>query len=174
DFIVDVIINQKRDAVAVFAGKPVDQYYEGVKLAREHYRSVHAQNPEVVVVNAYAKHNEAFIGVSGGYHHLPESGGTLVLISNNLCSDVTHYLSGSFGNHMGGPNHRPASSPGRRIKKMIVQTPYLHRAGVGEAVPPEAIIWAKTWEEVVAMLQVDYPQGAKVAVVPDVTIQYFA
>jgi hypothetical protein len=39
--------------------------------------------------------------------------------------------------------------------------------------PPEQVTWAKSWRETIAMLQKDYPRGAKVAVIPDGTIQYF-
>jgi hypothetical protein len=39
--------------------------------------------------------------------------------------------------------------------------------------PPEAIVWARKWDDVLAVLKADYPDGARVAVIPDATIQYF-
>jgi hypothetical protein len=39
--------------------------------------------------------------------------------------------------------------------------------------PPESITWAKNWEEVMTILKGDFPDGAKVAVIPDATIQFF-
>ncbi|MDO8670311.1 MAG: lactate racemase domain-containing protein [Dehalococcoidia bacterium] len=175
DFKIDVLVNQKRDAVAIFAGDPIDQFNVGVKAARQHYCSLKPScsgMTDVVVVNAYAKTNETYLGVRLGEQLLPESGGTLVFVSNSPYAEVTHYLIGSFGNHMAGPLFRPVRFD-RRIRKFILLMPFRCKTGAQMMAPAEAITWAKTWDEVIALLQADYPNGAKVAVVPDGTIQYF-
>jgi len=51
--------------------------------------------------------------------------------------------------------------------------PYKDKASIDWFAPPESVNWAKTWDEVMAMLEMDYPDGARVAVIPDATIQYF-
>jgi hypothetical protein len=37
----------------------------------------------------------------------------------------------------------------------------------------EFIVWAKTWPEVLELLTEKYGENAKVAIVPDATMQYF-
>jgi hypothetical protein len=51
--------------------------------------------------------------------------------------------------------------------------PYKNKVSVDWFAPAEAITWAKNWNEVISILKVDHPDGAKVAVIPDATIQFF-
>jgi hypothetical protein len=54
-----------------------------------------------------------------------------------------------------------------------VFTPYIDIAGADWLAPPEHIVWAKTWPEVLKRLSKDHGKKTKVAVVPDGTMQYF-
>jgi hypothetical protein len=51
--------------------------------------------------------------------------------------------------------------------------PYPCKASADWLAPPESIVWARTWDEVLAILRKDYSNGASAAVIPDATIQYF-
>ena len=51
--------------------------------------------------------------------------------------------------------------------------PYPDKVGGGWLAPYNLINWAKTWDEVVQELRNTYGDKAKVAVIPDATIQYF-
>ncbi|MFW6151257.1 MAG: hypothetical protein ACOC6A_06955, partial [Chloroflexota bacterium] len=57
--------------------------------------------------------------------------------------------------------------------KFILQTPHKYRTSIDWIAPEESVTWVRTWEEVVAELQRDYPAGARAAVIPDASIQYF-
>ena len=173
DVKVDAIINAHRDTVALFVGEPIAQFNEGLKLAKQHYLTPAPKNAQVIVVNANAKVNEATIAIRTAMPLLPEEGGTLVLISNNPYGEVPHYLIRSWGNHMGGRMWAPrAISP--RVKKLIFLMPYRDKVSADWIAPIESVNWAATWDEVVDMLKADYPDGARVGVIPDGTIQYFA
>ena len=65
----------------------------------------------------------------------------------------------------------PSLSP--KIKKFILMMPYKNKASIDWFAPPEAITWAKTWDDVRGIIETDYPDGARAAVIPDATIQYF-
>lgn len=173
DVKIDAIVNTRRDTVALFVGDPIDEYYEGVKLAKQHYLSPRPQNAEVIVANANAKVNESLIAFCVAHPLLPENGGTLVLVSNNAHGEVPHYLMRSFGNHMGGRRWNPPSLP-PKVKKFIFLMPYKDRASADWLAPVESINWAKTWDEVITMLKADFPGGTRVGVIPDGTIQFFA
>lgn len=172
DVKVDAIVNAHRDTVALFVGEPIAEFQEGVKLAKQHYLSPVPENVQVIVSNANAKVNEATIANGIAQSLLPEDGGTVVLVSNNPYGEVPHYLIRSFGNHMGGRMWRPRPlSP--RVKKFILFMPWRDKASADWLAPIESINWAKSWDEVIALLQADYPDGARVGVIPDGTIQYF-
>ena len=59
------------------------------------------------------------------------------------------------------------------LKKFIFLMPWRDKVSTDWLAPIESVNWAKTWDEVLTMLNADYPSGAKVGVIPDGTIQYF-
>ncbi|MBN2062222.1 MAG: DUF2088 domain-containing protein [Deltaproteobacteria bacterium] len=172
DIKIDAIVNIKRDTAALFVGDPIAQYYEAIKLAETHYFSRRIENPDVVIANCYAKGNETVIGSYVGQSLLPDHGGTLVMITDNPAGEVCHFLRRRFGNHIGGRYWNPPSLP-KKVKKFILLMPHKNKASVDWFAPPEQIMWAKKWEEVVQILEKDHPDGARAAVIPDATIQYF-
>jgi lactate racemase len=172
DIKIDVIVNEHRDTIALFAGEPGSQYYEGVKLALPHYWSPLPDKPDIVVVNCNAKANETLIGSVVAQSLLPSSGGTVVMVSDNPIGEVCHYLRRKFGNHLAGRLWRePALS--KKVNSFILLSPYKDKAAEGWLAPDGAITWVNTWEQVLAVLNDEYPGKARVAVVPDGTIQYF-
>jgi nickel-dependent lactate racemase len=172
DVKIDAVVNLKRDTTALFVGEPIAQYHEGIHLAQKHYSSPSPDKPDVVVANCNARVNETVIGTVLAESLLPDSGGTIVMITNNPGGEVCHYLIRSFGDHMGGRHWKPPSlSP--RVKKFILLMPYKNKASVDWFAPTEAITWAKNWDEVISALKTDHPDGAKVTVIPDATIQFF-
>ena len=169
---IDALVNINRDTTALFVGEPCAEYYAGVELAKTHYHSPLPDRPEVIIGNCNAKTNEILIAKIVSEALVPESGGTLVLISNNPWGEVCHYLRRSFGDHVGGRAFKAPSLP-PKVKKFILLQPCPNKVSADWLAPPESIVWARTWEEVVAILKADYPDGARAAVIPDATIQYF-
>jgi nickel-dependent lactate racemase len=172
DVKVDAIVNIKRDTTALFVGEPIAEYHEGIKLAKKHYFCSHTDKSDVVVANCNAKVNETVIGTAVAESLLPDSGGTIVMITNNPSGEVCHYLRRRFGNHMGGRLWKapPLSS---KVKKFILLMPHKNRISIDWFAPGESITWARDWDEVMAILEADHPDGARAAVVPDATIQFF-
>lgn len=169
---VDAILNIHRETVALFVGQPEAEYYAGAKAALKHYLTPTPDHPDIVVANCYAKINEVSIAKVIGQSLLPESGGTLVLITNNPWGEVVHYLRRKFGNHTTGQGYRaPTLSP--KVKKFIVQMPYKNRASLDWLAPEETVTWARTWDDVLSLLKKEHPGAARVAVIPDGTNQYF-
>ena len=172
DIQIDTVVNIHCDITALFVGEPSAQYYEGVKLAERHYWGPMPDNPNIVVVNCNAKSNETLIGSLIAQSLLPDPGGTVVMINSNPSGEVCHYLRRKFGNHIAGQLWRAADLP-EKVKKFILLTPLQDKAGEAWLAPPGSITRAENWDEVMTILKADYPEGARVAVVPDGTIQYF-
>jgi len=172
DVKIDAVINMKRDTTALFVGEPIAQYYEGIQLAKRHYFSPNPDRPDVVVANCHSKGNETVVGTALAESLLPDSAGTIVMITNNPSGEVCHYLRRRFGDHIGGRLWKaPSLSP--KVKRFILLMPYKNKISIDWFAPPESITWAKNWEDVMTILKADYPEGAKAAVIPDATIQFF-
>jgi nickel-dependent lactate racemase len=169
---IDAIVNTRRETTALFIGDPVAEYSAGARLAKENYATQCISDVDVVVGNAYSKVNEAVNACAIAAQQLPERGGVLVVISNNPEGEVVHYLQRNFGKWSGGKLwKRPQSLP-PRANKLILMTPFMDKASLDWFGPIENIVWVRTWQEVLNYLEIDYPNGAKVAVIPDATIQY--
>jgi nickel-dependent lactate racemase len=169
---IDALVNIHRDNVALFVGQPEAVYYAGAGVGLTHYHTPLPEDPQVVVANCHSKVNEVAIARTLGQSLLPDEGGTLVLITNNPWGEVVHYLRRTFGRHTTGQGYRPpALSP--KVKRFIVQMPYKNKASIDWLAPEERVEWARTWDEVLALLQRDHAGSTHVAVVPDATIQYF-
>jgi nickel-dependent lactate racemase len=170
DVKIDTVLNGRGQTTAIFVGDPIAAYAEGVKLARKVYATEPAEKPDIVVLNTYCKANEAVLAI-------PLLGGLLpadvVLIANAPEGQVPHYLVRSFGKNLGGRLWSKPTGPLQGIKRFIVLTPYVDIAGADWLAAPECIIWARTWPEVLGKLTKAYGKKARVAVVPDATMQYF-
>ena len=51
--------------------------------------------------------------------------------------------------------------------------PWIDKASMDWIAPVESVTWARSWDEVMGILQADHPGGARVGVIPDGTIQYY-
>jgi nickel-dependent lactate racemase len=172
DIKIDAVFNLRGETVGLFVGDPVAAHVEGMKLAREVYATKPSPGHDIVVLNAYAKANEVVLALPVAPGVLGECS-DVVLIANAPEGQVTHYLVRSFGNKYGGRLWSPPTSLPANINRLIVLTPYIDIAGTDWLGARESIIWAKKWDEVLQKLIETHGEGAKVAIVPDATMQYF-
>lgn len=171
DLKIDTIINGMGQPCAIFVGEPQAEYYEAVKFAVPHYATRPVPGANVVVVNTYAKGNEAIVGLLVGVTMLMERGGNLVLIMDCPAGQVVHYLLGSFGEKARGRLFSAVDFKLPWLKRLVVLSPQFEKSTADWLAIPDTV-WVKTWPEVMDILNHDFPGGAKVAVVPDGTIQY--
>lgn len=175
DFKIDSIVNTRGQIIGLVAGKPSTEHAEGVRLARETYATQPVKDPDIVILNAYCKASESVLAVPilAGLLSLDHQA-TVVLIANAPEGQVIHYLVRSFGKRVGGRLWNPPTAPPPNFKMFIVCTPYIDLAGADWLASPESIVWAKTWDEVLEKLKETHGETAKVAVIPDATLQYIA
>jgi hypothetical protein len=97
----------------------------------------------------------------------------MVIIVVTPEGQINHYWIRSFGKTFGGRAWFPRKDLPPNTKRLTVMAPYSDRVGGDWMAPYNLINWAKTWPEVVEELKGRYGDRAKVAVIPDATIQYF-
>ncbi len=173
DIKIDAVINGRGETVALFVGDPTGAHIEGVKLAQEVYATQPVEGQDIAVLNTYAKASEAFLALPLGSRLLQGGVGDLVLIANAPEGQVTHYLAGGFGKKTGGRFWFPRTTLPPHVTRIIIFTPCIDIAGSSWVAAPESIVWAKTWPEVLERLTETHGERARVAVVPDATMQYF-
>ena len=173
DVSVNALVNLYRDTVGLFVGDLVKAHREGVKIAEKIYATEASNDFDIVVANSYAKANEAVIAVSTANNLLKEAGGDLVVIGNTPEGQICHYLARSFGKKMGGRLWGPKQELPARTKRMIALGPYIDKVGLDWIGPLDKTIIADSWSEVIGLLKASYGDKAKVAVIPDATLQYF-
>jgi hypothetical protein len=104
----------------------------------------------------------------------PGAASTAVLISDAPEGQVPHYVMRAWGSDYGGRHYAP-KGPGfvpLLMKRLVVLNPAPDRTSLDLICHNDDATVVKTWEEVLAILEGDYPGDAKVAVVQDGTMQY--
>jgi nickel-dependent lactate racemase len=170
DLTVDALFNMRGEVSALFVGEPVAEHQEGVKLAKEVYATEGISGADIAVTNAFLKSSETAISIFAAIRSIKLPGGTIVMIMNAPEGQITHYLLGSFGKTYGGRHYVQRTIP--TAFKVIVLNPVKDLTCVDLFADAQSVTWAKDWGEVMAELRASHPDGAKVAVYPDGTMQY--
>jgi nickel-dependent lactate racemase len=173
DIKIDVILNGRGQTADVFVGDPDAAHAEGIKLAREVYATEPVDGANIIVLNAYSKASESVLAIPLLGSLLQGRRADLVLVANAPEGQVPHYLVRSFGKTVGGRLWTPPTTPSETLNSLIMFTQYVDIAGADWLATPESIVWARTWPEVLERLVQTHGEKARVAVVPDATMQYF-
>ncbi len=175
NFKVDCLINRRGEITGLYAGPFRATHEAGAREGKEHYGIDFSGGYDIVVCNAYGKANESAIALLLALMTMKPGGeGTAVLISDAPEGQVPHYVMRAWGNDYGG-RHYTAKSPGfvqLLMKKLVVFNPHPDRTGLDLICHVDDATIVKTWEDVLKILEEDYPEGAKVAVIQDGTMQY--
>ena len=172
DLKIDLLINNRREIVDVFAGDFITQHRAGVEKAKKLYATPIAEECDIVITNAFPIENQATKGVWPGDLSLKE-GGTAVVVAQSVEGQALHYLGGRFGSDYGGRNWKKNENltiP--KAGRLLICSSYLSRTDLDTFGPANKVVPCANWEETLAQLQAAYPQKAKVAVYPYAAIQY--
>ncbi len=177
DFKIDCLINRRGEIANLYAGPFKSTHAAGGEEGRDHYGIPYATGYDIAVCNAYGKANEAVIAILAGFTALNQDGsGTAVLIADSPEGQVPHYVMRAWGSDYGG-RHYQSRAKGEItlasiLKRLIVLTPYPDKTMLDMVCHIDDVSVVKTWSETLALLEKDYPEGARVAVIQDGTMQY--
>lgn len=174
NFKIDCLINRRGQITDLYSGTFRATHATGAREGKDHYGITCSAGYDIVVCNSYAKASESAIALLLALQTLKPSQGTAVLISVSPEGQVPHYVMRAWGTDYGG-RHYNLRSPGYiRIfmKKLIVMNPYPDRTCLDLVCDQGDAVIVKTWDRVIELLKEEYPENAKVAVIPDGTMQY--
>jgi nickel-dependent lactate racemase len=177
DVVINAVLNSRRRIVGVFVGDPVKAHREGVKFAREVYKTEMPDRAEITVTNAYPLDTEMFQIVKALWMMGQPSfeGGTTVLIA--ACSEGRgyHALYQKGGRLWVPPEESwlkkifPRTKPFE--KRLLLVSPNLGRRDINHIFPEDETELLESWEEAVEELQNRYGRGTRVSVFPCAPIQ---
>jgi len=175
DFKVDCLMNRRGEIATLFAGSFRVTHRQGAEEAKDAYGIKTSGGYDVVVANTYAKSNEAGIALLLVRQLLrSDKKGIGVIISDAPEGQVPHYVFGPWGTDYGGHHYhfmRKGFIPSL-MRKLILLNPRPTPACLKWIGHEDDVVVAKTWPEVLRMLQKEFPAAAKVGVIQDATMQY--
>jgi len=177
DFKIDCLINRRGEISNLYAGPFKSTHAAGGEEGRDHYGIPYASGYDISICNAYGKANEAVIAIFAGLMTLKrDRSGTAVLIADSPEGQVPHYVMRAWGSDYGGRHYLPKAKGEQTmasiLKRLIVLTPYPDKTMLDMVCHIDDVSVVKTWSETLALLEQDYPEGARVAVIQDGTMQY--
>jgi len=177
NFKIDCLINRRGEIANLYAGAFRATHQAGGEEGKEHYGIPYATGYDIAVCNAYGKANESAISLLLSLMALkPGGSGTAVLISDAPEGQVPHYVMRGWGTDYGGRHFEPKVAGQGFIqavrKRLIIVAPHPDRTMLDLVCHIDDATIVKSWPEALALLEGDYPEGARVAVIQDGTMQY--
>ncbi|MCX5907316.1 MAG: hypothetical protein NTY64_09045 [Deltaproteobacteria bacterium] len=177
NFKIDCLINRRGEITDLYAGPFRATHAAGAEEGKKHYGISPAAGYDLVVCNAYAKANEAAIALLAAlfsWRLFKPKEGIAVLIADAPEGQAPHYVMRAWGSDYGGRQYtpRPKGFMPKYLKKLIVMAPHPDRTSLDLICHADDALIVKTWPEVLAILEKDFPSAARVAVVQDGTMQY--
>jgi nickel-dependent lactate racemase len=174
EFIVNPMLNEKREIMAIVTGDPEEAYWHGVEIGKELYLTEVPEAADVVICNAWPKDSEgtqsamALVPLHSAYGKVLKEGSTVVIATASPEGLGYHSLMGP-GTQL--RLKQLADQEGRLSWAGIVFSPNLHREDV-RVMYGDAVRFCKTWPEVLAILESKYGSSARVCVFPTGAMQY--
>jgi nickel-dependent lactate racemase len=171
-FKVDMVINNHRQAIGLFAGDLVEEHRAAVEMARREYATTMPNNVDILVANSYPDESQMVRSMWPVPRCLKKHG-DVVFLTHSFEGQNLLQLSSQFGTDYGGRMYDPKRSyPGFDVAdRVIVMTPSLSKYDRDDLRPKEKVIWCKNWGEVLAELVGIHGKGTKVAVFPYAPLQ---
>jgi len=177
NFKIDCLLNRRGEITNLYAGPFRATHRAGADEGREHYGIPHSSGYDIVVSNSYGKANESAIAFIMALAALKKDGsGTVVLVSDAPEGQVPHYVMRTWGTDYGG-RHHTVKIKGEKVltgfvKKLIVFAPHPDKTMLDLVCHIDDAVVVKTWPEVLALIEKDYPEYVRAAVIQDGTMQY--
>jgi nickel-dependent lactate racemase len=173
NFSVQIVYNELREPVEIFAGDVVSAHHAACRMANEHLQTPTAENADIVVANGYPRNRQAS-GALGWARRSLRDGGSAVLIAQHPDAMSTiHYLNERRG-YQGHPYWElmeAGGNPVRQAAQIIVLSQYMQKRDV-DRISAKHVELVRSWDDVLALLEKHHRTEARVAIYPYATMQH--
>jgi nickel-dependent lactate racemase len=171
-FKVDVIVNEKREAIGLFCGDFVEEHREAVKLARQTYVTELGKDADIVISNSYPDEPQ----IVRAYWPVPatlKDGGDLVVLTHFWEGQNLQGLVARYGTEYGGVMWKPRLRANALAKasRVFIMAPFMSKYDLEESGPAEKLVWRTRWDDILAELVGKHGAGTKVVVYPYTALQ---
>lgn len=168
DYIVNPLLNQDLEIMALVAGNTDEAFARGCELGRELYATEVPDSFDIGIFNAFPKDTEL---VQVGLAMTPLSGTKKNPISENSTTVMCSASPEGLGWHsVLGPGTALRGKPGKSDRRRILFSPGVNKWD-SLSLFGEDMIFCKTWGEVLEELEKHHGPGAKVSVFPAGALQ---
>lgn len=172
DVVIDAVPNNRRQIVGLFVGDVVQEFQEGIKLARKIYATTPARDADIVVANSYPVESNANKAAWAAILSLRKGGDAVFIAQSPKGQSPLHYLAGRFGTDYGGQMWKPQEGPVvPQARRISLLADFVSKCDMELFGPKEVVHWFSRWPDLLAELKKSYGDKARVAVYPYVTIQ---
>lgn len=172
DVLINCIVNERGETVALFTGGLVPCYADAVKEAKIHYHTADTQGEDIIIANTFTKANEAIaIGLYTAFSATGCQRCEVILIANAPDGQVTHYLMGPFGSKSSRELTFKATVP-QHVQSVSIYSEYPELTGRDYIEESDKVFFMNDWDDVVSKFEDRAGADIRVAVFPAADIQY--
>jgi len=171
DMAIDVVLNNKREIIGVFAGDFILEHRKGVAFAKRAYSTNVEPNADIVISNAYPIDSNPSIALRPVIGSIRNKG-DIVIIGSSTEGIYLNYIADRFGTEYKVP--LPHSLPKRARKIFLLSKYFTKKDTITKPFNDSNLIeWNKEWHIILKELMLIHNYEAKVVIYPYSGIQYF-
>jgi nickel-dependent lactate racemase len=173
DFSVQIVYNERREPVEVFSGDIVSAHHAACRMANGYLRTPTAKDADIVVANAYPQNRQASSSLRWARRSLRDGGSAVLIAQHPDAMSTFHYLNERW-RYQGHPYWEALDlkdNPVSQAGQLIVFSQYMQKRDENKISAKYARL-ARTWDEVLTLLQKHHRTAAKVVIYPYAAIQH--
>ena len=173
NFSVQVVYNELREPVEIFAGDVVTAHHTACHMANGFLRTPTAKDADIVVANAYPRNRQAHAVLDWAHASLREGGSTVIIAQHPDAMSTMHYLNERryHGGHWYWENLFDDHNTVPQAAQIIIFSQYMQKRDVDQF-SSKNVRLVRSWDEVMKLLEKQHRTSARVAVYPYATIQH--
>jgi nickel-dependent lactate racemase len=173
DFSVQIIYNERRQPVEIFAGDIVTAHHAACRVANKFMTTPTAKDADIVVANGYPQNRQAITSLSWARRSLRDGGSAVLIAQHPDALSTIHYL-GERWNYKGKPYwevKEAVESPVSQAAQIIVLAQYMQKRDRVN-LPEKGVYVVHSWDQVIEQLKKVHKGDPRVAVYPYGPLQH--
>lgn len=176
NFIINVVVNSKREVAGLFAGDIIKAHREGVKFARRVYSTNVDSNLDVAIFNAYPKDTDlvqspnALNAYLSAENKIIKKRGVIVIATASPEGEGFHSLEGFGMRLFEYVDKVPFIKKRIQNRTICLFSPYLAHSDVAKYYSSSVLFFNK-WGKLIEYLKQKFPHNCRVGVFPHASIQ---
>lgn len=173
NFSVQIIYNEVREPAEIFAGDVVAAHHAACRVANQVLRTPTAKDADIVVANAYPRNRQAHAVKGWARDSLRDGGSAVIIAQHPDAMSTMHYLNERryYGGRWYHDNYEDDLNRVEQASQLIIFSQYMQKRDV-DKFSTNNVHLARSWDEVLNLLQKQHRSDARVALYPYANIQH--